>query len=186
MSQKPEVWMIQIPSNPRSMYYRGRVEESWNGYDLKFFNAITPANPSKHKYLNFGKKRDTIEFTDTEISVWYSHVELWAKARNRPILIIEHDALLLKDIPDSLFSEHKMICFGHTGKNKMALPGLAYYLTPEIATEMVKGVKNTDSITWNSDGSIHSYCQKHGTFEKEYVYQVQNRKIGTTIEHRKK
>ena len=41
---KPEVWMIQIPDNPISMYYRGRVEASWEGYNLKYFDAITPKN----------------------------------------------------------------------------------------------------------------------------------------------
>jgi len=167
------------------MYYRGRVEESWSEYNLKFFNAITPENPPKNNYLTFGKKRDTIEFTDTEIAVWYSHVELWAKARTRPIMIIEHDALLVEDIPQNYFEKYKMMCLGHTGKNR-TLPGLAYYLTPEIATKMVNDVKNTQEITWNSDGSIHSYCQKHGLFEPEHVFQVQNKKIGTTIEHRKK
>ena len=184
MSQRPEVWMIQIPDNPRSMYYRGRVEESWKDYKVKYFNAITPQNPPKHKYLNFGKKRDTIEFTDTEIAVWYSHVELWAKARTKPIIIVEHDALLVEPIPDELF-DNNMVCFGHTGKSKQTLPGLAYYLTPETAKIMVNGVKNTQTITWNSDGSIHSYCKKHGVFATEHVYQVQNRSIGTTIEHLK-
>ena len=166
------------------MYYRGRVEESWKDYKVRYFNAITPQNPPKHKYLNFGKKRDTIEFTDTEMAVWYSHVELWAKARTRPIIIIEHDALLVEPIPDELF-DNDMVCFGHTGKSKQTLPGLAYCLTPETAKIMVNGVKNTETITWNSDGSIHSYCKKHGVFATEHVYQVQNRSIGTTIEHLK-
>jgi len=184
MSQKPEVWMIQISDNPRSMYYRGRVEESWSDYNLKFFNAITPQNPTKNEYLTFGKKRDTIEFTDTEISVWYSHAELWAKARKKPILIIEHDALLLEPIPDEIF-DHDMVCLGHHRKPDIWLPGLAYYLTPKIANDMVRRAKSS-KIDANSDSFIHQYCERFGVFECKYAYQVQNKSIGTTIEHRKK
>jgi hypothetical protein len=182
---RPDVWMIQMPSSPQSMYYRGRVEESWNGYNLKFFNAITPETMESKGYLHFGKKRDTIEFTPTEKAVWYSHVELWAKARKKPIIIIEHDALLVKPIPDRMWDQHDIICLGHTGKNKIRLPGLAYYLTPGIATRMVNDVKAIKKITWNSDGTIHGYGTKEGVFETDHVYQVQNRSIGTTIEHKK-
>jgi hypothetical protein len=78
-----------------------------------------------------------------------------------------------------------MICLGHTGKNKIRLPGLAYYLTPGIATRMVNDVKAIKKITWNSDGTIHGYGTKEGVFETDHVYQVQNRSIGTTIEHKK-
>ena len=65
---KPEVWMIQIRDNPVSMYYRG-IEESWKDYDLKFYDAVTPKdfeNESFNHFLNFGKKRDRIEFSPTE------------------------------------------------------------------------------------------------------------------------
>ena len=183
---KPEVWMIQMPDNPRSMYYRGRTEMSWidRGYDLKFFEATTPENNTK-SFLNFGLKRDTIEFTPTEIAVWYSHVEMWAKARSKPIIIVEHDAMLLEPIPEELF-EHEMVCLGHTTKRKTLLPGLAYFLTPHLATRMVADVKNTKKITWNSDGSISSYNVKYGHTAKDYVFQIKNSSIGTTIEHRKK
>lgn len=183
---KPDVWMIQMSSSPQSMYYRGRVEESWDGYNVKYFEAITPETMDEKGYLTFGKKRDTIEFTPTEKAVWYSHVELWAKARKKPILILEHDALLVKPIPERIWQQNDMVCFGHTGKSKRALPGLAYYLTPEIATRMVNDVKGISNITWNSDGTIHGYCGKNGVFETDHVYQVQNRSIGTTIEHMKK
>jgi hypothetical protein len=184
---KPDVWMIQIPDNPTSMYYRGRVEASWEGYNVKYFNAITPETMDKLGYLHFGKKRDTIEFTPTEKAVWYSHVELWAKARKKPIIIIEHDAMLVLPIPDNLLWEkHDMVCLGHTGKNKKALPGLAYYLKPAVATRMVKDAKSIDNITWNSDGTIHGYCGKNGVFVTKHVSQIQNRSIGTTIEHKKK
>lgn len=183
---KPEVWMIQIPDNPISMYYRGRVEASWEGYNLKYFDAITPKTMGTMQYLQFGKKRGTIEFTPTEKAVWYSHVELWAKARKNPILIIEHDAMLVEPIPDDLWGEHPMVCLGHTGKIKIPLPGLAYYLTPTIASRMVRDVKSISSIKWNSDGTIHDYCKKNGAHITKHVLQIQNEFFGTTIEHKKK
>lgn len=184
---KPEVWMIQIRDNPVSMYYRGRVEESWKDYDLKFYDAVTPKdfeNENFNHFLNFGKKRDTIDFSLTEKAVWYSHVNLWVKARRKPILIIEHDALLVEPI-DSDWFENDMVCFGHTGKRKALLPGLAYYLTPDLAKRMVNDVKNISKITWNSDGTINEYCRKYGAIESSHVMQVNNRSLGTTIEHPK-
>jgi hypothetical protein len=180
---KPEVWMIQIPDNPISMYYRGRVEKSWREYNLKFFNAITPENNTKD-YLNFGKKRDKIEFTPTEKAVWYSHVELWAKARTKPILIIEHDAMLYEPIPDDIW-ESDMACIGHCYRNgeRKTLAGLSYYLTPKVARNMVAGVKQTKNITWNSDATIYRTCKQKGIFSRDLVGQIKNDTIGTTIEH---
>jgi hypothetical protein len=49
----------------------------------------------------------------------------------------------------------------------------------------VNDVKAIKKITWNSDGTIHGYGTKEGVFETDHVYQVQNRSIGTTIEHKK-
>ena len=186
---RPEVWMIQIPDNPISMYYRGRVEQSWwdHGYHINYFNAVTPETMSKFKFLNFDKKRGTIEFTPTEKAVWYSHVEMWARARRRPILIIEHDAMLLKPIPDELFHQHQMIVFGKTYNEEhgiyQKLPGLAYYLTPTIARKMVNGIKLTKKIQWNSDASIHKTCNDHGEWMIDYVMQIKNSNVGTTIDH---
>jgi hypothetical protein len=183
---KPDVWMIQIPDNPISMYYRGRIEESWKDYNLKFFNAITPENNTK-TYLNFGLKHGRLEFTSTEKAVWYSHVELWAKARNKPILIIEHDAMLLEPIPDDVW-ENDVVCLGHTGRNKSLLPCLAYYLKPEMATIMVNGVKTMlgeKKITFQPDASLSHTVSKFGIVQSQYVMQIQNKKIGTTIEHSK-
>jgi len=184
---KPEVWMIQIRDNPVSMYYRGRVEESWKDYNVKFYDAVTPKDfesENFNHFLNFGKKRGTIEFSPTEKAVWYSHVNLWVKARRKPILIIEHDALLVEPI-DADWFENDMVCFGHTGKHKKLLPGLAYYMTPDLARRMVNDVKNIGNITWNSDGTINEYCRKYGAIESRHVMQVNNRSLGTTIEHPK-
>jgi len=179
---KPDVWMIQMPNNPRSMYYRGRVEESWKDYNLNFFNAITPEDNDKN-YLDFAKKRGKIEFTPTEKAVWYSHVEMWARARSKPILIIEHDAMLVEPIPDEIF-EADMACIGNPGGgSKKTLSGLAYYLTPAIAKVMVNTIKHQKKITWNSDATIHDTCRKFGIFEPKYVTQIKNDSIGTTIEH---
>jgi hypothetical protein len=167
------------------------VEQSWldHGFKLNYFNAITPETNTLN-YLNLTKKRDTIEFSPTEIAVWYSHVEMWAKARNRPILIIEHDALLLKAIPNEVFYENEMVCLGQTLNEKTGLiqklPGLAYYLTPKIAKKMVNSVKTLKSITWNSDATIHRSCNEHGLWIPEHVFQIKNHDVGTTIEHNSK
>lgn len=81
---KPEVWMIQIPDNPISMYYRGRVEASWEGYNLKYFDAITPKTMGTMQYLQFGKKRGTIEFTPTEKSSLVQSRRVMGKGKKKP------------------------------------------------------------------------------------------------------
>lgn len=182
--------MIQMNSNPISMYYRGRVIQSWweRGYDVQFYEATTPENNQK-TYLNFDKKRGTIEFTPTEKAVWYSHVEMWAKARERPILIIEHDAMLLSDIPSGIFKE-PMACLGHgispTTGHRHKLAGCAYWLTPKIATKMVSTIKTMKRIQTNSDAFIHSNCDREGVWAKHHVQQIQEDDVGTTIEHLRK
>lgn len=180
---KPDVWMIVMPDNPISMYYRGRVEESWKDYNLNFFDAITPENNTK-TYLNFGKKHGKIDYSPTEIAVWYSHVELWAKAREKPIIIIEHDALLVEPIPEDLF-ENDIVMLGHTTKRKLKLPCLAYYLKPDMARTMVNGVKLTKVVTSQPDGSVNNTCEKFGVYATKHVYQIKNDSVGTTIEHNK-
>lgn len=190
---KPEVWMIQIPSNPISMYYRGRVENSWSKYNLNFFNAVTPEDLKNKKKLNFGKKRGLVEFSPTEKATWYSHFELWQMALKRPILVIEHDALLTKEISEK-FWKKSMVCLGYAkGKNhplgdnhKAKLAGLAYYITKNVAREMIKSVVESNIIEFNSDAVIHDFCRKNGVLECTHVLQFENKLIGNTIEHYKK
>lgn len=178
--------MISITDNPISQYYKNEVLPTWNGYTVNHFEAVTPDTLQNYSYLNFAKKRDKIEFTDTEKAVWYSHVELWVKARTTPIIVVEHDIRLEKDIPVEVF-ESEMCCLAHSGVNKNGshrkLAGGAYYLTPKVATHMVNHVKNIKRITYNSDAVIHRMCDEFGIWRHDTCYQYQNKEIGVTVEH---
>lgn len=183
----PKVVMISISNNPISQYYKQKVEPSWidHGYKVDHFEAVTPEKLNSYSYLQFGKKRGTIDFTPTEIACWYSHVECWVLARSQPLLIIEHDIEHKRDIDPSIF-ESDMSCLASSNKEgTRKLAGGAYYLTPDIAKKMVQDVKNMKSITYNSDAFIHNFCDKYGVWSQDKCYQVQNPKIGYTVVHNK-
>ena len=204
---KPDVLMIQMPHNPISMYYRGRIEESWSGYNVKYFDAVTPETMDNLGYLRFAKKRDVCEFTETEKATWYSHVECWAMARRKPLLIIEHDAMLDEPIDDDLWGQHDIICFGRQRKGSPShqtvspfgrgrppkapfgsqLAASAYYLTPNVAKKLVSRAKKEGvgrkGIDVNPDCHIHVFCDKLGVWRTQHVYQLVERGIGTTIKH---
>lgn len=183
----PEVWMISITGNPISEYYKKYVTPSWSGYKINHFEAVTPETTlNNFKYLNFGKKRDKIDFTETEKACWYSHVECWVIARTRPIIVVEHDVLLQEPIPKEVFSS-AMCCMSNSNmKTKQKHAGGAYYLTPEVAKHMVNHVKCERNITYNSDAIIHRKCDEFGVWNQHLCHQYQDREIGFTVEHNKK
>jgi hypothetical protein len=184
--EKPEVWMISITGNSISQHYKDLVLPSWKDYKVNHFEAVTPKDMHKYSYLTFGKKRDRIDFTDTEKAVWYSHVECWVLARSKPIIIVEHDIMLMEEIEESIF-ETKMSCLAHSvSKTKQKLAGGAYYLTPDVAKHMVSHVKNIKKITYNSDAMIHRKCDEYGEWHQHKCFQIKDAKIGYTVEHNKK
>lgn len=182
---RPRCVMIAMSDNEISQHYKNYVLPTWKvrGWNVDLFEAVTPKTMGQYSYLNFGKKRGTIPFTDTEIAVWYSHVECWVLARKEPVLIIEHDMLLNKDIPDNIF-ESDMACLANHKGGKLA--GGAYYLTPETAIKMVNDIKHTKEIRWNSDATIHSWCDKVGIWSHDICTQYQDDNIGVTVVHNKK
>ncbi len=185
---KPDVWMLYIPNSPTSMYYRGRVENSWSKYKMNFFEAVTPETLHEKDYLKFGRKQPTrkrktvVDFSPTEKATWYSHVELWKKALEKPILIIEHDAMMTKKIDDKWWNMD-IVCFGYNKRPGKQLAGLAYYLTPKIANELVKRALRTNPIDFNPDALIHHLCKRYGKLDCQHVLQFSNKLIGNTIEH---
>ena len=155
---------------------------------MNFFEAVTPETLHEKDYLKFGKKNPTIkrkvilDFSPTEKATWYSHVELWKKALEKPILIIEHDAMMTKVISDNWWNM-KIACFGYSKKPGKHLAGLTYYLTPEIADILIKRALKADPIDFNPDALIHHICQKYGKLDSRHVLQFSNKLIGNTIEH---
>jgi len=194
-NKKPQVWMIQIPDNPISIHYRNYVKPSWveQGFTIRYYDAVTPKTLNKQSFpmvMNFKKSgRSHRHFTPTEKAVWYSHRNLWRFCAHKlePIIIIEHDILLVEQVADDFFSDHKIIGMGSSyNRNNRDIihksAGTAYYLTPNIAKRLL-GIENSDEITTNSDAHLHRYIDKFGVWKHSTCRQYVDESIGKTIEH---
>lgn len=191
---KPECWMIAISDNPISMYYKNYVLPSWidRGFKVNHFEATVPATVSQHSAkIPLGKKRQRIPFSDTEVAVWYSHFSTWKLCvdLNHPIIVVEHDIVLLKDDISPEVYNYDIACLAHvTRKNGdvAKLGGGSYYLTPSVAQRMVKVTEEKGAISYNSDWWIHKHCDKYGKWFEMHCTQIKDDKIGVTVEHNKK
>ena len=185
------IWMIQIPGNNTSQYYKRQALPTWEkfGYQINMFDAVTPESLHLYDYLEFGKYYDFREFTETEKAGFYSHVELWKQCieDNTPITIIEHDVECLSgEIPieADLFSfasfqndaAWEIYCGHRFSKHpfwgetrKICPPTHAYYMTPEVAEMLVDIVTSrpqynfVDDILFIAMGKDELYITEHAT-----------------------
>jgi GR25 family glycosyltransferase involved in LPS biosynthesis len=185
------IWMIQIPDNSVSDYYKKLSLSTWEkfGYKINMFDAITPKILDDYDYLEFGKYYDFREFTDTEKAGFYSHVELWKKCidMNEPITIIEHDVeCLSEEIPiiSELFAfatfqnddawenycGHRFRGHPFWGEGfKICPPTHAYYMTPHYAELLLDIVTSrpqysfVDDILFIAMGKDETYITEHAT-----------------------
>lgn len=192
----PHVIMIVMPDNPVSMYYRGRVETSWTerGFNIEYFSAVTPETiKDQPRQLHFKIKdypspKRAREFTPTEKAVWYSHRNVWGIARRKqsPVIVIEHDTLLLKPIDPKIFRNVKAMGLCHSLLPDGSLgttAGAGYYLTKEAANEFYRDTFDL-GINFNSDNYIHKKIDKlGGEWRTHYCQQINVKSIGTTINH---
>ena len=92
--------MIRIKDDPVSEKYAAYCSRSWThaGWDLRFYDAVTPETLHLQSGLTFGTRGNGKELTDTEKACFYSQYNLWKKCalENVPMLILEHDAMLRK------------------------------------------------------------------------------------------
>lgn len=192
--KKPDVWMIAISGNPISMHYRNLVVDSWRqfGHTVNHFEAVTPDDLKKEQYqfLPITKKHSnrtnkSVEFTETEIAVWYSHYHTWKLCFeiDEPIIVVEHDIQLLKEIDSEVYNYH-VSCLAHVmRKHQMAkLGGGAYYITPRGARALLR-VRHDKAIIKNSDAWIHNRCDKMGKWFHDHSIQIKDDDIGVTVFH---
>ena len=145
-----EVWMISLIDNDIADLLRDITIPKWEneGFKVNLFNAITPDTMlNVSPQLKFGMKdnvdKNPIEFTGTEMAIWYSHLYLWKKCviANRPFLIIEEDPRPIKKVP----SKFKVADIFY-----LARCGSAYIIRPFAAELRVKNaLKRT--LTYNVD-----------------------------------
>jgi GR25 family glycosyltransferase involved in LPS biosynthesis len=198
------IWMIQIPDNGVSDYYKKLSLPTWEkfGYEINMFDAVTPDTLNNYNYLEFGKYYDFREFTDTEKAGFYSHVELWKKCidMNEPITIIEHDVeCLSEEIPiiSELFAfatfqnddawenycGHRFRGHPFWGEGfKICPPTHAYYMTPHYAELLLDIVTSrpqysfVDDILFIAMGKDETYITEHAT----PIYDIH---VGGTMTH---
>jgi GR25 family glycosyltransferase involved in LPS biosynthesis len=190
--------MIVIKNNEASEFYAKYCKKSWEdiGIEVKIFDAIVPDDLSRlkelrwSKYVNrlsYEKRNLQVEMTETEKACLYSHYLLWKKcvSKNRPLLILEHDAYL--DCPENLWFDFK---YGIIFYDKAATG--SYVIFPWFAKELVEFAKNVFI-----DRGIYAllYIFAHKKNLKEYLVdvfhpkyksasdQVMSEKYGNTIEH---
>lgn len=196
MQTSYDIWMIKMTGHPVSEMYSRIALSSWQklGYKVNTFEAVTPKDLCyKHK-LTFDvlrSKKPFREHTLTEKAVWYSHFELWCKCldKQKPIVIIEHDSKLVKQLPDLSKEGYKFLSyidrdFGpHKGIH--IAPGSGYYITPNVAERLIaKAVCRP--ITKNSDGHIATLLNfKKQVQMNDYLYIEQINIDGlNTIDHK--
>jgi len=192
---RPEVHMIAIADNPISMHYRDICAPSWidHGYTVRHFEALTPKDIVDADTLNITRKTrrrgKAVEFTETERAVWYSHYHSWMLCRqlNTPIIVAEHDIMLLDYLDEDVFN-HNIVCLSHVTRpnGKTAkLAGGAYYITPRGARILCSIKNNSKTIEYNSDAWIHRNCDDYGKWFMFSTTQIQDPKIGVTVVHNK-
>ena len=196
------IWMIQIPDNETSQYYKRQALPTWEkfGYEVNMFDAYTPDNIPD--YLEFGQYYDMRDFTDTEKAGFYSHVELWKKCieEDKPITIIEHDVECLSDdipIEADLFSFASFqnddaweIYCGHRfskhpfwGKTrKICPPTHAYYMTPDMAEMLLEIVMSRPQHNFVDD-ILFIAMGKDELHITEYATPIYDHRVGGTMSH---
>ena len=181
--------MIVVNENEASTSYAGYCAGSWVGFNLKFYEAVTPETLHQHKGIMFGK-RGNRELTDTEKACFYSQYNLWKKCaeENVPILVLEHDAYCEK--PGAIsFNPHLDVQFfgQHSMEAVMFHPRFAKILVKYCQNNPVTGPMSTvDRLLgyFNKDKQSRfgrPHARHQGPFAP--VKSVIDPELGTTVEH---
>ena len=182
--------MIRVKDNYLSDQYAEHCSKSWNDFDLKYFDAITPNNLSQQSGLTFGKRGNGAELTDTEKACFYSQYHLWKKCafERVPILILEHDAWLQRPefitYNPSLFVQF----FGqHAMEAVMFHPQFCDRILDHVSKNPVSGPMNlVDGLLGYFNNVNQSrYGLPHSRYMGKFapVHSVVDPVLGTTVTH---
>lgn len=181
------IYQIVISGNEISEYYSEKSVYSFNqlGYNnIERVEATTP--DSMPDFLSFTKyrwynPRSRRHWLVEEKAIWYSHYACWEKVKE-PSIIIEHDCILYREIPDHLL-KRSLWSFGMT-EDRKNLAALGYLIKPSASKKLM----SIKSITGPVDGWIHPnepWYEKN-ELSKEYVDKnicakhYINKDVGTT------
>lgn len=181
------IYQIVISGNKVSEYYAEKSVYSFNqlGYNnIQRVEATTPDNMPD--FLNFADFRyygpsRRREWLLEEKAIWYSHYKCWEKVET-PSIVIEHDCILYRNIPDHLFKRN-LWSFGMT-KNELNLAGCGYFIKPSAAKKLMTARRISQPV----DAWIHSKepWYEYGRLSSGYIEKnicathYINSEVGTT------
>lgn len=183
--------MIRVKDDPVSEAYANYCSKSWEGFELKFYDAITPETLDDQRGLTFGRRANGRGLTGTERACFYSQYNLWRKCavENRPILILEHDAWLRN--PSAIqFNPHLEVQFfgQHAMEAVMFHPRFAKRIVNYCSKNEVSGpMQLVDQLVgYFNKGQQSRFALPHARYMGPLapVQSVIDPKIGTTVNHR--
>ena len=193
--RKCAVFLIRISDNPISMWFAGRTYQSWTnaGYNVQIIEAETPTTMNNCGIdISFSPikvmGRQRRPFSETEKAVFYSHAKVLRliSRKTNPAIVLEHDAELVKPLPDDIF-DMDITALGCTPKGDGKIsqaPALSYFIRPNMANSLFKFLTSID-CKGNVDAYINDYMKKYGSNNKHihHVKHLKDDNIGNTIEH---
>jgi hypothetical protein len=182
--------MIRIKGNDVSEKYAKYCNRSWVGFDLRYYDAVTPETLHEQSGLTFGTRGNGRELTDTEKACFYSQYNLWKKCaiERVPILVLEHDAYLRK--PSAIkYNPHLLVQFfgQHSMEAVMYHPNMCARLLKYCANNEVTGPMNlVDKLLgYFRIGQQSRYGLPHARYQGRFapVRSVIDPDLGTTVDH---
>lgn len=160
-------YVITILDNPKSVEAANRCiksAESQAGIEVKKWKAITPANMPERIALkeNIPNTNFINKFSRYHncLSAFLSHYFLWKECVKiqEPILILEHDAVFVNDIPE--FIDFKgCLSLGHPSYGKFNTP-MTLGVGPLVSKQYLPGAHAYIIKPWAAEDFI-SRAQKH-------------------------
>lgn len=182
--------MIKVKNDPLSEAYAQYASRSWQGFDLRYFDAVTPDTVDQYNELTFGTKGSGRELSATEKACFYSQYLLWKKCalERVPILILEHDALLKNK--STIKYDGTLMCqmFGqHAMEAVMFNPSFASILVDYCKNNKVTGPMQTvDTLLgYFKTGSQSRHALPHSRYMGRLapVKSLIDPNLGTTVQH---
>jgi GR25 family glycosyltransferase involved in LPS biosynthesis len=189
-------FVITIMDNERSVQVANRCIRSGSkvGIDIEKWNAITPSSVPDNLDIPTDLFREVYSRFENCVAAFLSHHSLWEEcvARNEKILILEHDAMIVDNIPTFKQFKHVMNIgkpsYGKAqtpmsiGVNKLTskpyFPGAhAYMLTPQGARLLIEKAKTHAAPT-----DVFLSLKNFPTLEEYYPWPVEARDSFTTIQ----
>lgn len=104
----------------------------WYAFDGTKGDIVPPDHVKGESWLNWIKLYD-LELSKSEVACALSHISLWAHCLtiNKPIIILEHDAIVIKNYPNHIAPNH----IAYLGCHEQAMQNWNVTPTPPVAAK---------------------------------------------------